>query len=407
MHLGTHAANQPDKPAAIRPSTGEIRTYREMDERSNRLVRLLRDHGLERGAHVALYLENHLTFFDVVWACMRSGLYLTPINCHLSAGEAAYIVDNCDATALIASAALAGTEELGKLSPNCKVRLSVGGPVDGFEDFDTAIARYPAERQEVEWLGTFMLYSSGTTGRPKGIKRALPEITIDNGNPGMAATAAMWAMDTDTVYLAPAPLYHSAPVGYTTAVIQSGGTVVLMDRFDAETALRLIQDYRVTHSLWVPTMFVRMLKLDPEVRARYDVSSLKCAIHAAAPCPEDVKRRMIEWWGPVIEEFYSSTEMAGFAKIGSTEWLEHPGSVGKSTGLPFHICDENGNEQQPGEPGTIYGEMASNIAFEYHKDEGKTSGASHPAHPDWRTVGDFGYLDEDGYLYLTDRKKDM
>jgi fatty-acyl-CoA synthase len=407
LQLATFARTQPDKPAAIRPSTGEIRTFRALEDRSNQLAQLLHAHGLRRGDHVALYLENHLAFFDVIWACVRSGLYVTPINRYLPAAEAAYIVDDCDAEVLIASAALDPSEELGRLSPRCRVKLSVGGTVPGFEDFDTAIAAYPAERLAEESYGTFMLYSSGTTGKPKGIKRALPGASADDAHPGMANTAAMHGIDGNSVYLSPAPLYHSAPVGYTAAVIQAGGTVVMMDRFDAEPALSLIETHRVTHSMWVPTMFVRMLKLDLQVRARYDLSSLVNAIHAAAPCPVEVKRQMIAWWGPVLEEFYSSTETAGFAKIGSAEWLAHPGSVGRSQGKPFHICDEEGHELPPGEPGLIYGEAPIGGPVSYHKDEGKTASACHPQHPEWMTVGDIGYLDAGGYLYLTDRKAFM
>ncbi len=407
MYPGTHAQNQPDKLAIVQPSTGLTMTYRELDEQSNQLANLLYAQGLRRGDHLALFLENHPLFLAVLWACLRSGLYFTPINRHLSAAEAAYIVDDCDAAVLIASAALEQSVELGRLAQRCERKLAIGGAVEGYESYEEAVSTYPTTNIAEESLGALMLYSSGTTGRPKGIKRPLPTMQPAEGNPATLFSAKMFKMNADTIYLAPAPMYHAAPLGYSNATLVSGGTVVMMDKFEPELSLQLIEQYRVTHSQWVPTMFIRMLKLPDEVRKRYDVSSMQCAIHAAAPCPVEVKRKMIEWWGPVIEEYYSSTEAAGYTQISSEEWLAHPGSVGRSAGRPFHICDEDGTELPPGETGMIYAEMAPGSEITYHKDAEKSASARHPLHRDWLSVGDVGYLDKDGYLYLTDRKSFM
>ncbi len=407
MNPAIHAQTRPDNVAVIRPVTGERLTYRQLDERANRLAQAFRARGLQVGDGVALFAENHLVYFDVVWACMRAGLYLTPINTHLAAPEAAYIVENCDARALIASAALPASAELGRLSAGVSLKLAIGGAIGGFADYEAALSASPALPLEHEHLGSMMIYSSGTTGRPKGIRRPLPTTDPALGNPGMKLMVDLYGLDEDTVYLSPAPMYHGAPIGMCSATIVAGGTVVIMDRFDAEEALRLIEEHRVTHSQWVPTMFVRMLKLDPAVRTRFDLSSHRCAIHAAAPCPVEVKRLMIEWWGPILEEYYSSTESAGMAVISSAEWLAHPGSVGRSRGRPFHVCDEDGRELPPGEPGLIYGEAITGLACAYHKDAEKTAASTHPTQPTWFTSGDIGYLDEDGFLYLTDRKAFM
>ncbi|MFC3172798.1 acyl-CoA synthetase [Novosphingobium bradum] len=404
MYPGYFAQVQPDKLAAIMPSTGETLTYRELDQRSNQLARLLRAHGLGLGDHVAAYLENSLACFEVYWACMRSGLYLTMVNRHLPAAEAAYIVQDCGARALIVSGALEGSADLVARSPGCGVALAVGGPVAGCDDYRALVSAQSPEPLADERTGLLMLYSSGTTGKPKGILRPLPEGAP--GQPSVHLTARMERMGfaPDTVFLSTAPLYHAAPLGYAATTLQAGGTVVVMDRFDAETALRLIEEYRVTHSQWVPTMFIRMLKLPDEVRARYDLSSHRYAIHAAAPCPMEVKRQMIAWWGPIVNEYYSASEGIGAALISSAEWLEHPGSVGQAMTGRFHICAEDGRELPPGEPGLIYGEVPPGTAFAYHGDAERTRGAHHPVEENWLSVGDVGYLDADGYLYLTDRK---
>ena len=404
MYPGTHAARTPDKPAVIMAGSGERLTYRELDERSNRLAQLFWSAGLRPGDHVAIFMENHVRYLETVWAALRSGLYLTAVNSYLSAPEVAYIVNDCGARALVASAARAGVVgEFARDVPGVGTRLMVGGEAAGFRRYEEEIAKYPAKPLENEPLGEFMLYSSGTTGRPKGIKRPLTGRSAAEGYALAIVFQQLFGFDADTVYLSPAPLYHSAPIGYSTGTHAFGGTVVVMERFEAEAALRAIETYRVTHSQWVPTMFIRMLRLPEATRKKYDVSSMKVAIHAAAPCPVAVKEQMMEWWGPVIHEYYGATEANGLTYAGPHDWLAHKGTVGKAVFGTVHIVDDDGNECPTGEPGTVYFE--SPVRFEYHNDADKTSGAYNDR--GWSTVGDVGYLDADGFLYLTDRKAFM
>jgi long-chain acyl-CoA synthetase len=406
MYPGTWARKTPDHPATIMsggPLDGVVQTYAELDERSIRLARVFAETGLTRGDHVAVVLENRPEVFEAYWAAVRSGLIVTAVNSHLTPDEMAYIVDDCDAQVLVASAALPGIGE----TPKVRRRLAVGGAIPGYEDYEAALAAVSADPLPSEPAGMDMLYSSGTTGRPKGITRDLPERQVFEPGDGMLEIfAPVYGWDQDTVYYSPAPQYHSAPLRFGSMTHAKGGTLVVAERFRPEQALADIERYRITHSQWVPTMFVRLLKLPEEVRERYDLSSLKIAVHAAAPCPVEVKRRMIEWWGPVLKEYYSSTESPGSTRITSEEWLEHPGSVGQAKVGTLRICGEDGALVGPNEVGTIYFEN-ENPLFVYHGDEAKTADSRHPEHPDWATTGDLGYVDEDGWLYLTDRKAFM
>jgi fatty-acyl-CoA synthase len=407
MYPGHWGAVTPDKAAVIMAGTGVTVTHGEVDERSRRLARLLRAGGLQPGDHLAVFLPNHPRYFEVVWAGLRSGLYVTTVNRYLTAAEAGYIVDNCDAKALVASAVLGEVAEaLPGLAPKCDLRLMLDGTLPGYDAYEDSLAASPPDPLEEEPLGEFMLYSSGTTGRPKGIARPLSGASITSGFPIGQILGALFRIDQDAVYLSPAPLYHAAPLGFTLTTQSLGGTVVMMEAFDPAAALTAIERHRVTHSQWVPTMFTRMLKLPEDERTRYDLSSHRVAIHAAAPCPRPVKQAMFEWWGPILHEYYGGTELNGLTYVGPEDWLAHPGTVGKALLGKLHICDEKGEEQSVGEAGTIYFELPA-TTFEYYKDEAQTRSAQHPSHPNWSTLNDVGRVDADGYLYLTDRASFM
>src|SRR6476660_5773604 len=355
MWPGKHALERPDQAAFVMAGTGDTVTYRELNDRSNQLAQCFFETGLRFGDHIAVVMENRPEFFEVCWAAQRSGLYYTCINWHFNADETAYILDDCDAQVLVISDTFGdlATELLPKMT-NVKLRLMVGRTVDGYESYEATRDRFPAEPLEEELEGTRMLYSSGTTGRPKGVRYKIPRQRIGDLPAEMGMMTAVWGMDENAVYLSPAPMYHSAPLFYCMSTMRLGGTVIVMEQFDPQEALACIEKYRVTHSQWVPTMFVRMLKLPEDARTRYDLSSLQLAVHAAAPCPIEVKRTMIEWWGPIIFEYYGATEGGGSTAITSAEWLEHPGSVGKPFLSKVHILDEEDHECPPGATGVVW-----------------------------------------------------
>jgi long-chain acyl-CoA synthetase len=396
QHPSAFAATAPDRPAVIEGGSGRVLTYGQLESRSNRIAHLLRDLGLGVGDHLALLLENRLEFHEAMWAGLRAGVYVTPINWHLQPAEVAYIVDDCGASLLIGSAEL-----LARLGDDAALpadrRLAVG------DQLDELLADRPAGPIDDQCEGSFMFYSSGTTGRPKGIKPPTIGAPLGGGSSFSGLMSGLYGIGEGSTYLSPAPLYHAAPAGWTTGAHRLGATAVIMERFDPVDVLAAIERHRVTHVQFVPTHMVRLLKLTEEERTRFDLSSLEKVIHAAAPCPVEVKQACMAWLGPIIHEYYSGSEGAGFCAIGPEEWLERPGSVGRSLMGAVHITDPEGNELGPGEEGQVWFEPPSR--FEYHGDPEKTAEAFNAR--GWASLGDMGHLDADGYLFLTDRVSNM
>jgi long-chain acyl-CoA synthetase len=403
MHPSIHARITPHKTAVIMGESGEAMTYGELEAGSNRVAHLLRSLSLFPHDHVAVLMENVIEYFPIVWGMQRCGLYFTCISSRLAVEEILYIVNDCGVKALIVDRSLEVVgEQLQSRIPDLRI-FSTGGGAGRIGSLGAALSSMPTTPIPDEGSGIEMLYSSGTTGRPKGVKPVLLNGPLDQSNGVTDLARKFWGMSERSIYLSPAPLYHAAPLRFGMATHKLGGTVVVMERFDALKAIELIGRYRVSHAQWVPTHFVRMLKLPAGERLRYDHSSLEVVIHAAAPCPVEVKQAMLDWWGPIVYEYYSATEMNGLTHITPEEWLKRPGSVGKAVWGKIKICDDNGDEIPARTEGLIH--FADGYEFEYHNDPVKTAAARNKN--GWTTLGDVGWVDEESYLYLTDRKSFM
>ena len=402
MHPSVHAHSHPGKPAVIVAETGEAISYAELDAASNRAAQMFRAHGLGHEDVVAFMLDNTPHYYGLTWGAQRAGLRYVCISSRLTQDETDYILDNSSAKMLVVSASLAPAAQ--QLQTRIE-RFSMGGAIAGWPAIEDELAKMPATRIADERAGVDMLYSSGTTGRPKGVRVPLPEEpAIDAPNSLVMLAAAAFGIGPDSVYLSPAPLYHAAPLRWSMTIHRLGGTVVLMKKFDPEGALAAIERYRCNAAQFVPTHFVRMLKLPEAARARYDVTSMKSAIHAAAPCPVPVKQAMIDWWGPVLLEYYAGSEGNGMTFATSQDWLAHKGTVGRAIHGTVHIVGEDNETELPvGAEGAVFFE--SENVFEYHDDPEKTASSRNSR--GWSTLGDVGKVDEEGFLYLTDRKSFM
>ena len=392
---------EPNKVAFCISETGESVTFDQLERRSNQAAQLFRSCDVQAGDHIVLLAENCRQYFEICFAADRAGIYYTAISTHATADEAAYITAHCGASLIIVSeakSAIAAT--IHDQLPDINHRFMIGESIASYQSWDAAVAAQPEARVADEMQGLDMLYSSGTTGRPKGIRWQQADTPPGQKTMLVKLLGSLFGYSVDARYLSPAPLYHAAPLRHSMTVIKLGGTVTVMQRFDAERALQLIETHQITHSQWVPTMFVRMLKLPDDVRTKYDCSSQQVALHAAAPCPLQTKEQMLEWWGPILHEYYAGTENNGFCAITSPEWIAHKGSVGRALLGTLRICDDDGRELPSGSTGTVY--FSDAHPFTYHNDPERTADSRNDL--GWTTLGDIGRLDEDGYLYLLDRK---
>jgi acyl-CoA synthetase (AMP-forming)/AMP-acid ligase II len=405
MYPGAFAETDPDKPATIMAATGATLSYGDLDQEANRVSRLLRRCGVEVGDHVALCLENHERFLPLVWGCRYAGAIFTPLSSRLKTDEMDYIINNCGATVFCTSASMrVQAEELLGRTPGVTHRFMLDGVAERHAALEEALGAESPEPLRQRIAGHDMLYSSGTTGRPKGVKQWRPNEPLETADhPVARMQVLLFGQSVESVYLSPAPLYHAAPLRFSMGCHVIGSTLVIMDSFDPPAFLDAVEDYRITHTQMVPTMFVRLLKLPEGVRLSADLSSLEAVVHAAAPCPIPVKQQMIDWLGPIVHEYYAGTEANGIVYCDSPMWLDHPGTVGQPINCQVHICAEDGAELPTGAEGLVY--FGGGGEFEYHLDPQLTAGALHPE--GWSTLGDIGRVDGDGYLYLTDRKSYM